>query len=62
MAIFSAAFNTLSHHLYFDLAALKPSWANCVKMFEGDLVGIALTLILFNIALKLIRRSTLANA
>jgi hypothetical protein len=62
MAIFSAAFNALSHHLYFHLVALKVSWANCVKMFVGDLVGIALTLILFNIALKLIRRSTLANA
>jgi hypothetical protein len=62
MAIFSAAFNSLSHHLYFHLAALKASWANCAKMFVGDLLGMALTLILFNIALKLIRKTTLANA
>jgi hypothetical protein len=62
MAIFSASFNCISHHLYFHLAALKASWANCVKMFVGDLLGIALTLLLFNIALKIIRKSTLANA
>lgn len=62
MAIFSAAFNSISHHLYFHLAALKASWANCAKMFVGDLLGMALTLLLFNIALKIIRKSTFANA
>lgn len=59
--LFSALFNCLSHHLYFQLESLKTSWANCATMFVGDLLGITITLILFNMSLKLIRRSTITT-
>ena len=62
IAVFSAAFNCLSHHLYFYLVALKASWPNCLTMFIGDLLGITITFMFFNMVLKFIRKSTLATA
>jgi len=58
MAVFSALFNCLSHHFYFDLTSLRSSWADCESMFIGDLFGIAIMLSLFVITLKFIRRFT----
>ncbi len=61
MGLFSAIFNCLSHHLYFYWEGMKSSWANCATMFVGDLLGITITLVLFNMSLKLIRKSTLTT-
>ena len=61
MGLFSAIFNCLSHHLYFYWEGMKSSWANCATMFVGDLLGITITLVLFNMSLKFIRKSTLTT-
>ena len=61
MGLFSAIFNCLSHHLYFYWDEIKSSWANCATMFVGDLLGITITLVLFNMSLKFIRKSTLTT-
>jgi len=61
MGLFSAIFNCLSHHLYFYWGGMESSWANCATMFVGDLLGITITLVLFNMSLKFIRKSTLTT-
>ena len=61
MGLFSAIFNCLSHHLYFYWGEMESSWANCATMFVGDLLGITITLVLFNMSLKFIRKSTLTT-
>ena len=61
MGLFSATFNCLSHHLYFYWDGMKSSWANCATMFVGDLLGITITLVLFNMSLKFIRKSMLTT-
>jgi hypothetical protein len=58
MGVFSAGFNALTHHLYFYYAELTTSWLNCLTMFVGDLLGIAIMMLLFSLILKLIRKST----
>jgi hypothetical protein len=56
MGLFSALFNCLSHHFYFEFANLRASWADCENMFIGDIFGIGIILTLFVICLKLIRK------
>lgn len=58
MGLFSALFNCLSHHFYFEFANRRGSWADCANMFIGDLFGIAIMLSLFMIILKFIRKFT----
>lgn len=61
MGIFSAGLNFISHHLYFHLVHIHTSWADCARMFIGDLLGISIMLFLFSMGLKFIRRSALST-
>jgi len=57
-ALFSASFNCLSHYLYFVFGPLNFTWENCSTMFFGDLLGIFLILLFFNLSLQLIKKNS----
>lgn len=56
MGLFSALFNCMSHHYYFQLTGMDNSWSSFSLMFAGDLLGIIILLLLFSMTLKLIRK------
>ena len=58
IALFSASFNCLSHYLYFVFGPLNFTWENCSTMFFGDLLGIFLILLFFNLSLQLIKKNS----
>ena len=58
IGLFSALFNCLSHHFYFNWAKIKAPWDDCINIFIGDVFGIGIMLTLFVVTLKLIRKLT----